>query len=181
MHQNLKKVVAVDWQNNNSACQKILQGGQLPRWESVIKQVNDDDVDILEQLIFIPERVPENDSAEALATVTLQARNFSSALQRQTAARVFICPAKRTPSGDFKQSDDQRLMIKTLSSCLRLKPDFLTLFASDGDYAPMVWELREWGIRTEVVGRNVAGELREAAYHVVDLEQLLEKIAEEAA
>ncbi|OHX37001.1 hypothetical protein BJL95_20120 [Methylomonas sp. LWB] len=181
MHQILKKVVAVDWQNFNRGCQNILQGTALPRWENVIQQVNDDGVDVLEQLIFTAGRVPENDSAEALATVTSQSRNLSAALQRQTAARVFICPAKRTPSGDFKQSDDQRLMIKTLSSCLRLKPDFLTLFASDGDYAPMVWELREWGIRTEVVGRNVAGELREAAYHVVDLEQLLEKIAEEAA
>ena len=72
-------------------------------------------------------------------------------------------------------------MIKTLALCLRLKPDFLTLFAGDGDYAPLVWELRDAGIRTEVVGRNVAGELQEAAYHVVDLDQLLENIAKEEA
>ena len=63
-------------------------------------------------------------------------------------------PAKRLKDGGFKQSDDQRLVIATLSLALRLRPDFVVLAAGDGDFAPMVWELRNEGIRTEVLGER---------------------------
>lgn len=176
---NVSKLVGVDWSNLKYTIKST--GRRMPRWESFEYELKDIGVDILETVIAIQQRVPEDDSSEAIASVALQTRNLTTALQRSTAARVIVCPAKRKPEGDFKQSDDQRLMITTLSLCLRLKPDFLTLFAADGDYAPMVWELRENGIRTEVVGMNIAGELAEAAYHTVDLGHLLDRIEQKEA
>ena len=95
-------------------------------------------------------------------------------------ARVLVCPAKRSGTG-YKQSDDQRLMIATLSTCLRLRPDFLTFVGADGDYAPMLWELREAGVRSEVVANAnaLASDLRRVAYGVVDLAAVLTTLHQE--
>lgn len=96
----------------------------------------------------------------------------------ESGARVIPAPAKRQPDGGFKQSDDQRLVIATLSAALRLRPDFLVLAAADGDFAPMVWALRDAGIRTEVLARPqmLASDLRRAAYSVIDIDNALNQI-----
>ena len=73
------------------------------------------DVDVIETLVTLPERQPENDTPEAVAKAHVQHVNKRNALQL-SGARVIECPSKRsqsTPSG-FKQSDDQRLMLTTL-------------------------------------------------------------------
>ena len=62
-------------------------------------------------------------------------------------ATVVPSPSRRMDSG-FKQSDDQRLVVKALSFCLRVRPRFLCLAAGDRDYIPLVEELRIHGIRT---------------------------------
>ena len=93
---------------------------------------------------------------------------------------VIECPTKRSassPSG-FKQSDDIRLMLTTITMALKLRPDFVLLFAADGDFAPMVELLRNEGIRTEVVAPldMLATDLRRYASNVVDFDALLDSI-----
>ncbi len=142
----------------------------------------DGEVDVIETLITLIKRVPEDDSPEEIATVASQVERTQHALEMK-GCRVIICPAKRSGNGEFKQSDDQRLMITTLSTCLKLRPDFLVFVGADGDYAPMVWELRNEGIRTEVAAgeRHLASDLKRAAYSIVDLEEVFEKIEDEGA
>lgn len=73
-------------------------------------------------------------------------------------------------------------MITTLSRCLKLQPDFLVFVAGDGDYAPMLWELRNEGIRTEVVAdiqESFARELERVAYNSIDLGQVLTEIKQD--
>jgi len=125
------------------------------------------------------QRVPEDDSPEAVATAIHQLEQKRFALE-MAGARVLVCPAKRSSNG-YKQSDDQRLMIATLSTCLRLRPDFLTFVGADGDYAPMLWELREAGVRSEVVANAnaLASDLRRVAYGVIDLAAVLTTIHQE--
>lgn len=65
-------------------------------------------------------------------------------------ATVVPCPSRRMEGG-FKQSDDQRLVVKALSFCLRVRPRFLCLVAGDRDYIPLVEELRSLGIRTQLL------------------------------
>ena len=61
---------------------------------------------------------------------------------------------------------------------LKLRPDFVLLFAADGDFAPMVELLRNEGIRTEVVAPldMLATDLRRYASNVVDFDALLDSI-----
>lgn len=137
------------------------------------------DVDVIEVLCTLQRRVPDDDSAEAVAQVSQQFEAKRHALE-MSGARVIECPAKRSassPSG-YKQSDDQRLMVTTLTLAMKLRPDFLTLVAADGDYAPMIEELRKEGIRTEVVAspRMLATDLKRVAVNHADLEELLRSL-----
>lgn len=136
-----------------------------------------DDVDVIEALVTLQRRVPDNDSAEAVAQATQQFESKRYALE-MSGARIIDSPAKRSPSSPsgFKQSDDQRLMIKTLTLSMKLRPDFLLLVAADGDYAPMVEALRDEGIRTEVAAAPdmLAGDLRRHAVKVIDLDGILD-------
>ena len=175
----LKKVIAIDMQN----AENIAKGMGLPyfpvkEFRSKIMQGND--VDVIEMLATVVLRVPEDETPEAKATVTAQVEKKQYALE-MSGAKVIICPAKPTQGGGYKHSDDQRLMITTLSCCMKLRPDFLVFVGGDGDYAPMLWELRNEGIRIEVVAdpKNLANDLRRVAYNVVDLNEILRKIKEE--
>lgn len=137
------------------------------------------DVDIIETLVTLPERQPERDTPEAAAQCHDQFVRKRDALQF-SGARVIAAPTKRSqcsPSG-YKQSDDQRLMLTALMLSMKLRPDFLMLFAADGDFAPMVEALRCEGIRTEVVANPsmLASDLRRFAVKVVDYDELLEKV-----
>jgi predicted Zn-ribbon and HTH transcriptional regulator len=140
--------------------------------------VQSDGIDVIETLITLVKRVPENDSIEEIARVAEQVDRIQYALEMK-GCRVIVCPAKRNQGG-YKQSDDSRLMIATLSICLKLRPDFLVFVAADGDYAPLLWELRNEGIRTEVVAvkTTLASDLQRAAYNVVDLQAVFETIKE---
>lgn len=140
---------------------------------------SDDGVDIIETLVTLPERLPADDSPEEIARIKTNMVRKKDALQRN-GARVIECPTKRSasqPSG-FKQSDDARLMLTTLMLALKLKPDFVLLFAADGDFAPMIEMLRAEGIRTEVVAspEMLASDLIRQAVNVVDYDELLNAI-----
>lgn len=138
-----------------------------------------DGVDIIETLVTLPERLPQDDSPEEIARVQHNAISKKHALQ-MSGARIIECPTKRSlsqPSG-YKQSDDARLMLTTLTLALKLRPDFVLLFAADGDFVPMVEMLRTEGIRTEVVASSdmLASELKRHAVNVVDYDALLNAI-----
>lgn len=154
----------------------------FPLREFINYWIDEDGADIIETLVTLTRRVPEDDSPESIAQVNQQFERKRYALE-MSGGRVIECPAKRsanTQSG-FKQSDDQRLIIRTLSLAMKLKPDFLTLVAADGDYAPMVEALRDEGIRTEVVASSsmLASDLKRVAYSVVDLDDILDRIRAE--
>ncbi len=171
----LRKVIAVDT-NYAERIAKSLGFRYLPVAEIIQAIGSNNTVDVIECLATVVERVPEDETHEALANVVLQYRNKAFALS-QLGVRVIRAPAKPLPDGGYKQSDDQALMIAALSTALRLQPDFLTLFAADGDFAPMVNELRYQGIRTELVAREteLASELKAAAGgRVLDYQALLE-------
>ena len=91
--------------------------------------------------------------------------------------------AKSQLAGDgVKHSDDQRLMIRLALMCTRLKPDFLVLIAGDGDYAPLVWGLREEGIRAKLISvpDALANDLRDAVYSVSNVHAVIKAALEKA-
>ena len=136
-----------------------------------------DKVDVIECLVPLVRRVPEDDSAEALSRVTQAFISKQYALQ-MSGARVIEAPSKPAGNNGYKQSDDQRLMLTTLLLAMKLKPDYVTLFAADGDFAPMVEMLRTEGIRTEIVSPMdiLAGELKKHAVRVIDFDDVIRKI-----
>ena len=171
----LRKILAIDGQNAERAARNF--GFQHFPLREFLHTITNDGADFIETLYTVQKRVPENDSAEAVANISAQVDNKCYALE-MIGAKTIVCPAKRMQDGNFKQSDDQLLQIKTLSICMRLKPDFLTLVSGDDDHAPLVWELREHGIRTEVVApdESLGSQLRRASYSKVDLNQVFAKI-----
>lgn len=170
----LKKIFAVDL----TPCEIVgrERGFNFFPMEATRNLIASEGVDLIETLVTLVERVPNEDTPEAIASNSANFKRKQHALE-MAGARVIPAPAKRSQDG-FKQSDDQRLVIATLSLALRLRPDFLVLAAADGDFAPMVWELRNEGIRTEVMARPqmLASDLRRAAYSVIDLDNVLTAI-----
>jgi uncharacterized LabA/DUF88 family protein len=170
----LRKILAVD----HAYARRIAVECGHPHFPAEFRSVveAEDDVDLLESLVFVVKPVPASDSPEDVATASEQTERMSYAME-MNGWRTVICPAKRSGEG-YKQSDDARLVIESLALCLRLKPDFFVLFAGDGDFAPLVWALRAEGIRTEVVASaaNLASDLRRAAFSVVDAEPLFQSL-----
>jgi uncharacterized LabA/DUF88 family protein len=170
----IKKILAIDL----TPCEMVARELGHPYFpvEGLRTVIGGDGVDLIETLVTLVERITD-DNPESIAS---NQQNFIRKLHslEYAGARVIRAPAKRLPDGSLKQSDDQRLVIATLSLALRLRPDFLVLAAADGDFAPMVWELRDVGIRTEVLARpqNLASDLRRAAYSVIDLDEVLGQI-----
>lgn len=179
----LKKVIAVDREYADRVAYKHgLRHFPIAEFRNAVERglpsdsERFDEVDVLEVLVSLVKRVAEADSPEAIAANEQNFRRISDALEMK-GARVIACPA--TPQGGgFKQSDDQRLVVATLATCLDLRPDYLILVAGDGDFAPLVEELRLRGVRTEVVGdyASVASELRRKARAVIDLNEVLEQL-----
>jgi len=187
----LKKIIAID---NAYAYMMARKAGfdffPVEEFRNVVMEgrhgigKQSDCIDVIETLITIVKRVPENDSIAEVARVAEQVERIQYTLEMK-GCRVIVCPAKRSQDG-YKQSDDPRLMIATLSICLKLRPDFLVFVGADGDYAPLVWELRNEGIRTEVVAvmdavasaNTLASDLRRAAYNVVDLRLVFDALKE---
>lgn len=174
----IRKLVAIDGQNAEYAARDFGLR-HFPLKEFVGLMLAQDGADIIEILYTVQKRVPDDDTPEAMASVSRHTDDKCHALE-MSGARTIICPAKRQQNGNYKQSDDQLLQMKALSSCLRLKPDFLTLVSGDDDMAPLVWELRENGVRTEVVApENAMGtQLKRASYSTIDLDAVFQKIKE---
>lgn len=137
-----------------------------------------DGVDLVEALISVVQHVPSDDSAESLATIAAQVEGQRCVFESH-GWRSVLCPSKRSGDG-YKQSDDQWLAIETILTAMRIRPDFVVLFAGDGDFAPLVWGLRREGIRTEVIASemNLASELRRAAFNIIDADNLLSRLSE---
>lgn len=127
-------------------------------------------------------RLPPSDSSdEAIANSYQMYMRFSTMIEGQGVS-VIEAPAKQIGNGGIKHSDDQRLMIRLALACTRLKPDFLVLVAADGDYAPLVWGLREEGIRTKLITayEYLAPELQRAVYSTSDIWKVMEKATAES-
>ncbi|MDR1659253.1 MAG: NYN domain-containing protein [Desulfovibrio sp.] len=173
----IKKLVAIDLLPSERRAKEM--GFPYFPVQEFISHFSREYIDIIEIICTLQLRVPEDDTVEALAQARQQFEKKRYALE-MCGVRVIECPSKRSqnsPSG-FKQSDDQRLMIRTLILAMKLRPDFVILVASDGDYTPMVEALRDEGIRTEVVASVplLANDLRRHAVKVVDLDGVLEGI-----
>lgn len=170
----IKKLLAIDL----TPCDIVARELGHPHFpvQAMRELIAGDGVDLIETLVTLVERVAD-DTPESIAANKVNFTRIQHALE-EAGARVIPAPAKRQPDGTFKQSDDQRLVIATLSSALRLRPDFVVLAAADGDFAPMVWALRDAGIRTEIMARPqmLASDLRRAAYSVIDLDTALNQI-----
>jgi uncharacterized LabA/DUF88 family protein len=144
--------------------------------KDIIELVNNsDNVDVIETLTTIIE-YPDTFSTP------FNISNFTRKLNglEETGATVIRCPAKYVGPDlkELKQSDDQKLIMAITEYAMKLKPDFLTLFAGDGDFAPMVSFLRSEGIRTELVTRSdiSAQELRRVCYSVINIDQIFKEI-----
>jgi len=174
----VKKIIAIDLVPTEWVARDRYAMPHFPLRE-FIDHFASNGVDVLETLVTLQRRVPEDDSSEAVAHAASQFENKRYALE-MSGARIIECPSKRSqisPSG-FKQSDDQRLIVRTLTLCMKLKPDFLTLVGADGDYAPMVEALRDEGIRTEVVACSdmLASDLKRCAVKIIDLDPILQSL-----
>lgn len=170
----IKKLLAIDL----TPCGIVARDLGHPHFpvKEIRELIAGDGVDLIETVVTLVERVPD-ETPESIAANKVNFTRIQHALE-EAGARVIPAPAKRQPDGGFKQSDDQRLVIATLSYALRLRPDFVVLAAADGDFAPMVLALREAGIRTEVLARAqmLASDLRRAAFSVIDLDNVLNQI-----
>lgn len=154
-------------------------GARVPRVEFPYAKlrmlIEGDGDEVVEMYSTVIRQLPRSSAAEDVAKATEDFQRVRRAYERQGVS-VIECPVKQ--AGDsIKQSDDQRLMIRLALTCTRLKPDFLVLVAADGDYAPLVWGLREEGIRTKLIAspENLSHDLRDASYSVSDLFKVVER------
>jgi hypothetical protein len=171
-----KKIIAIDTQYANRVAKKLgLSYFPIKPFRELVQ--DGEDVDVIETMATLVEYWVDQNSPEEVATNTLNLRKIQNRLEME-GVYVIRCPSKPSPntSSGFKHSDDQRLMITTMSRCFKLRPDFLVFVAGDADYAPMLWELRHEGIRTEVVAdeESLALELKRVAYNCIDLCELLD-------
>lgn len=176
----VRKVIALDVQYANRVARSM--GFRHFPAANFTHSIVVNGADILDGVAAIPvfpaEENGEKDAARVQATQRCQ-----HSLQ-DAGFRTLLAPAKCTPElrpdgrPVLKHSDDQYLMINVLLTCMRLRPQFVVLVAGDGDYAPLVWALREEGMRTEVVADpySLAADLRRAAYSSTSLRDILRAI-----
>jgi len=176
----IKKIISIDSQYANRVAKKMgFQHFPIMQFRDLVQK--GEEVDVIETIATLVEFwVDPSASSEDVATNALNLKKDHEIMELQ-GAYVIRCPSKpsKSTNSGFKHSDDQRLMITTLSRCLKLRPDFLVFVSGDGDYAPMLWELRNEGIRTEVVAddsESFAPELKRVAYNCIDLCQILTEI-----
>lgn len=173
----MKVLIAIDSQFAEHAVRDCGHA-RFPYAEYMTMQRNIPDRDVIEAYATLIEWAPDGTQSNDDAASSLKRR---SDFLEYSGYRVVRCPAKRTPNGGFKHSDDPRLQVTTLVAALKLRPDFVSLVAADGDFAPMVEALRAEGIRTEVVATatTLASDLKRAAYTTVHLDEVIERITEE--
>ncbi|MBL8587638.1 MAG: NYN domain-containing protein [Methylobacteriaceae bacterium] len=169
----MKYVVGVDAQFVRYALRNANWDSHVPYRELVnfLEENGDEVLDIFAPAIRMP---PTGATAEDIARSYEGFIRYSEAL-RQQGVHVIEAPAKRNAEGGVKHSDDNRLMIRLALACMRLRPDFLVLIAADGDYAPLVWGLREEGIRTKLITdpAALASDLRAAVYSISNIFNVL--------
>ena len=99
----IKKIIAIDGQNAERAARSYgFQYFPLQDFQDLVGS----GADVVETLYTVQKRVPENDSAEAVATVSAQIDNKCYALE-MIGAKTIVCSAKGVQDGSFKQSDEQ--------------------------------------------------------------------------
>jgi len=169
----MKYVVGVDAQFVRYTLRNANWDAHVPYRELVnfLEESGDEVLDIFAPAIRMP---PATMNDADIARSYEGFIRYSEAL-RQQGVNVIEAPAKRAAEGAVKHSDDNRLMIRLALSCMRLRPDFLVLVAADGDYAPLVWGLREEGIRTKLITDPAAcaSDLRAAVYSVSNIFNVL--------
>ena len=141
--------------------------------------VEGDGDEVLEMYAPVIRLTPSGNTAEDIARTSTDFHRVRHALEQQ-GVNVIESPNKLTADGGVKHSDDQRLMIRLALTCTRLKPDFLVLVAADGDYAPLVWGLREEGIRTKLISDedSLAPELKSAVYSCSNVHAVVKEASE---
>ena len=138
-----------------------------------------DQDEVIEMFAPVIRFPPQSLQIEDVVAATTAFTKMCFALQEQ-GVNVIEAPARLVRhTQEVKHSDDQRLMIRLALTCARLKPDFLVLVAADGDYAPLVWGLREEGIRTKLISDPsvLSSELRNSSYSVSDLYNVLHQLS----
>jgi uncharacterized LabA/DUF88 family protein len=169
----MKYVVGVDAQFVRYTLRNANWDSHVPYRELVhfLEENGDEVLDIFAPAIRMP---PQTTQDADIARSYEGYIRYSDAL-RQQGVHVIEAPAKRNAEGAIKHSDDNRLMIRLALTCMRLRPDFLVLMAADGDYAPLVWGLREEGIRTKLITdpASLASDLRAAVYSISNIFNVL--------
>lgn len=148
-----------------------------------IREIFSRNADIIEILVTLIRKIPENPRDYRSVCELYDGFQAKSHILESCGAKVIECPTKLITPEDpsqqpfFKQSDDQRLMITSLMACMKLRPDYLVLFASDGDYTPMVEALRDEGIRTVVVASShmLSKDLCRKAVQVIDFDMVIKE------
>lgn len=83
-----------------------------------------------------------------------------------------------TVAGDsFKCNCDVEMTIDILRTAHTVKPDIIALCSGDGDFVPLVLELRKMGIRVEVASfeSTVSTQLKRSCSGFISLDQYLEE------
>ena len=148
-----------------------------------IREIFSRDADIVEILVTLIRKIPENPKDYRNVCELYDGFQSKCHMLENCGAKIIECPTKLIMPSDpsqapfFKHSDDQRLMITTLMACMKLRPDYLVLFASDGDYTPMVEALRDEGIRTVIVGSGhmLSKDLCRKAVQVIDFDTVVKE------
>jgi hypothetical protein len=177
----MKNIVGVDAQFVFYALKKANLDVKFPYREisRLIEQDGDEVLDMFAPVVRFP---PQSDDPLDILKTFEDTKRVSHALEQQ-GVHVIEAPARQmrdkvTGREWTKHSDDQQLMIRLALVCARLKPDFLVLVAADADYAPLLWGLRNEGIRTKLITdpSNVSPELEKAAYSVSNLFSVLQQV-----
>ena len=145
------------------------------KFQDFVAGDSDEVIEMFAPVIRFP---PQTTQVEDVAAANSAFTKMCFALQEQ-GVNVIEAPARLIRHlQEVKHSDDQRLMIRLALTCARLKPDFLVLVAADGDYAPLVWGLREEGIRTKLISDPtiLSSELRNSSYSISDMFNVLNQI-----
>ena len=174
----MKIIIGVDTQFVFHALKVIDPGNKrfpFREFHDFIAGEHDEVIEVFAPVIRFP---PQSSALEDVTAADGAYSKMAFALREQ-GVNVIEAPARLIrQTNEVKHSDDQRLMIRLALTCARLKPDFLVLVAADGDYAPLVWGLREEGIRTKLITdpQVLSPDLRISAFSISDLGNVLLQI-----
>lgn len=178
----MRIIIGVDTQFVFHALKTIDPGNKrfpFREFHDFIAGDHDEVIEVFAPVIRFP---PNSSQLEDIAAANSAFSKMAFALREQ-GVNVIEAPARLIrQTNEVKHSDDQRLMVRLALTCARLKPDFLVLVAADGDYAPLVWGLREEGIRTKLITDQqvLSPDLRNSVFSISDLNNVLTQITRNA-